>query len=50
MILNPFPMRKRTPPPANTGKLIKLLITFFRDFFNANTNREFRRLKDFISS
>ncbi len=49
-ILNPMIMRKILPQKAPIGTLLKMLFTAIKGFFKPNTNRDFDRLKDFISS
>jgi hypothetical protein len=49
-VLNPMIMRKISPQKTPVRSQLKMLFTAVKGFFTSNTNREFRRLKDFISS
>ncbi len=49
-VLNPMIMRKAPPQKPPVRSLLKTLFTIVKEFFTETNNREFRRLKDFISS
>lgn len=49
-VQNPMIMRKAPPQKPPVRSLLKMLFTTIKEFFTETNNREFRRLKDFISS
>jgi hypothetical protein len=49
-VLNPMIMRKTSPRGIAVAHFFKLLAGAIRSFFKSTHDREFNRLKDFISS
>jgi hypothetical protein len=48
---NPIKMKKPlSPQPSPLSVLLKSLAAVFNSFFQSSSNREFKRLKDFIAS